>query len=116
MGGGLGSTVAIARSARRYLDREKSVRCTRACGDGWATHAGITSFDPATGKMGKVDIDITFTAKSEPARGTAVRACSLDARHRLGCATKKSQITSVASIASLGASPRRDPFLPPGQA
>lgn len=64
MGGGLGSTVAIARSARRYLDREKSVRCTRTGGDGWATHAGIASFDPSTGKMGKVDIDITFTAKS----------------------------------------------------
>jgi hypothetical protein len=25
---------------------------------------GVSSYDPATGKMGKVDIDITFTAKS----------------------------------------------------
>jgi hypothetical protein len=25
---------------------------------------GVTSYDPATGKMGKVDIEITFTAKS----------------------------------------------------
>jgi len=25
---------------------------------------GVTSYDPATGKMGKVDIDISFTAKS----------------------------------------------------
>lgn len=116
MGMGLGSKVAIARSARRYLDREKSVRCTRAASDGWATHAGVTSFDPWTGTMRKVDIDITFTAKSWPAGGTALRARPLGARHRLGCATKKSQITSVASIASLGASPRRDPLFPPGQA
>ena len=25
---------------------------------------GVSSYDPATGKMGKVDIDVTFTAKS----------------------------------------------------
>jgi hypothetical protein len=25
---------------------------------------GVTSYDPSTGKMGKVDIEITFTAKS----------------------------------------------------
>ncbi|MGQ0703822.1 MAG: hypothetical protein ACT4PM_11885 [Gemmatimonadales bacterium] len=28
------------------------------------TCKGVSSYDPATGKMGKVDIDITFTAKS----------------------------------------------------
>jgi hypothetical protein len=37
---------------------------TRALVSGHYTCIGIASYNPATGKMGKVDIEVTFTAKS----------------------------------------------------